>query len=281
MLLARSEHPSHPEPTGCACSAALPQAGCPLHVAKRSTPKCQNFRLNGIGIPIGLAPGFGRQVRFCKPPSPPAPGPCDPRSSLTAVNHLFWFLPTRRLAAAEAVGVGEMHASWAGASPAGCENRCPTGPWPCRSISSCLLPLRILYGSNLLCPITQGCTRGSVAWLRRRRQRWRLKRELRSASCWNELPKAGVWQSFGTPHPLLLPHHLPIPCLLPAQHPSPISFLAIFPCAVPPSGQGAIFPTANLGCSSGSCVPGPELETLILTGVWNETVEILFLQQAL
>ena len=79
-------------------------------------------------------------------------GPCDPGSSLTAVNHLFWFLPTRRLAAAPcagAVGVGEMHGSWAGASPAGRENQRPTGPWPCQSTSSRLLLLGVLYGSNL------------------------------------------------------------------------------------------------------------------------------------
>lgn len=81
-------------------------------------------------------------MRFCKPPLPPAPGPCDPGSSLAAVNHLFWFLPTRRLAAvprAEAVGVGEMHSSWAGAYPAGHENWRPTGPQPHWSISYCLL----------------------------------------------------------------------------------------------------------------------------------------------
>lgn len=105
-------------------------------------------------------------MRFCKPPLPPAPGPCDPGSSLAAVNHLFWFLPTRRLAAvprAEAVGVGEMHSSRAGAYPAGRENWHPTGPQPHWSISCCLLPLGILYGSNLPCPHHPGLHWG---WLR-------------------------------------------------------------------------------------------------------------------
>lgn len=65
--------------------------------------------------------------RFCKPQLMPAPGPCDPGSSLAAVNHLFWFLPTRRLAAAplaEAVGVGEMQAR--GLEPL---------PWPWEPVS--------------------------------------------------------------------------------------------------------------------------------------------------
>ena len=53
-----------------------------------------------------------------------------------------------------------MHGSWAGASPAGRENRHPTGPRPHRSISSCLLPLGILYGSNLLCPHHPGMHEG-------------------------------------------------------------------------------------------------------------------------
>lgn len=79
------------------------------------------------------------------------------------MNHLFWFLPTRRLAAApcaEAVGVGEVHGLWAGASPTSHENQHPTGPRPCRSISSCLLPLGILYRSKLLCPHHPGMHQG-------------------------------------------------------------------------------------------------------------------------
>lgn len=92
--------------------------------------------------------------------------PCDSGSSLAAVNHLFWFLPTRHLAAApctEAVGVGEMQGSWAGASPVAVRTRVPLVPSPagaappvgcqwgfCVGQASCVLFLqecsRVLHG---------------------------------------------------------------------------------------------------------------------------------------
>lgn len=111
--------------------AVLTQPGCPLPASHRSAPQRWNFRLNRVGISMGLAAGFGRQLRFCKAQSLPAPGPSDPRSSSGAVNHLFWFLLTRLSAAvpgAEAVGVREMHNSRARASAAGHEKWYPTGP---------------------------------------------------------------------------------------------------------------------------------------------------------
>lgn len=122
-------------------------------------------------------------------------------------------------------------------------------------------------------PITKGCTGGPWGG-------WGEVARDEGSRGSSAQPLAGMdnpRQVSGSPsgHPILC---LFLTTLLTA---SPASFFHLLPHTVPLASWGAIFPTANLGCSSGSSVPGPGLETSVLTGVWKEAAEILFLQQAL
>lgn len=79
------------------------------------------------------------------------------------MNHLFWFLPTRRLAAAprtEAVGVGEMQGSWAAASPVAVRTPVPVVPSPAGAAPPVRCQWGFCVGQISYVLIIQGCSRG-------------------------------------------------------------------------------------------------------------------------
>lgn len=188
-------------------------------------------------------------MRFCKPQLTPAPGPCDLGSSSAAVNHLFWFLPTRRLAAApgaEAVGVGEMQGSWAGATPMAVRTRVPMVPSPAGAAP----PVRRQRGFRLgqtSCVLTiRGCSSG-IHGLAEERLPGMKAQEGAQLGLLLECTVQGcpsgyfiLWLILIT-SPSLACCKLDI--LLASASYSP-------PCAMPLDRQGTIVPTTHLGCSS-------------------------------
>lgn len=207
-------------------------------------------------------------MRFCKSQSTPAPGPCDPRSSLAAVNHLFWFLPTRRLAAAPragAVGVGEMQGSWAGASPMALRIRVPPGPSPAGAAP----PVRCQWGfcvgqiSRVL--ITQGCSRGIHGLAQERLPGMKAQ----EGAQLGRLLECTV-QGCPSRHSILCLILITSPSLACCKLDILLTSASHSLLLCHATGQtGNSLPDSSSGmliCD----VPGPVLETLILAGVWKK-----------
>lgn len=184
------------------------------------------------------------------------------------MNHLFWFLPTRRSTAAprtEAVGVGEMQVPWAGASPMAVRTHVPLVPSPAGAAPPVCCQWGCCVGQISCVLISQGCSRGIHGLAEER------------------LP--GMKAQEGAQLGLLLectvqrcPSGHSILCLILITSPSlacsKLNILLTSASHSPPLCHATGQTGNNLPDSSSGMLicdePGPVLETLILTGVWKK-----------